>query len=50
MCHICAKELLDSNFNEADIYKISIFNEIATNFTYSQKSQVFEYNWNFLDE
>ena len=35
MCHICAKELLDSNFNEAVIYKISVFNEITPNFTYS---------------
>ena len=38
MCHICAKELLDANFNQAVIYKISIFNEIAPNFTYSQNS------------
>ena len=38
MCHTCAKELLDSNFNEAVIDKISIFNEIAPNFTYSQES------------
>ena len=31
MCHICGKELLDSNFSsyEAVIYKISVFNEIA---------------------
>ena len=28
MCHICAKELLDWNFNSAVIYKISVFNEI----------------------
>ena len=38
MCHICAKGFLDSNFNEAVIDKISIFHEIAPNFTYSQKS------------
>ena len=38
ICHMCAKELLDSNFNLADIYKLSIFNEIAPNFPYSQKS------------
>ena len=38
MCHICAKELLDLNFNEAVIDKASIFNEIAQNFTYSQES------------
>ena len=35
-CYICAKELLDSNFNQAVIDKISNFNEIAPNFTYSQ--------------
>ena len=39
---LCAKELLFSNFNIAVIYKISIFNEIATNFTYSQKSYFFK--------
>ena len=50
MCHICAKELLDSNFNEAVICKISIFNEIDPNFTYSQKLYFFKYNWNFLDQ
>ena len=38
MCHIRAKGHLDLNFNEAVIYKISIFKEIAPNFTYSQKS------------
>ena len=38
MRHICAKELLDSNFNHADIYKILIFKEIAPNFTYLQKT------------
>ena len=37
-CHICAKELLDSNFNEEVINKISNFNEIAQNFIYLQKS------------
>ena len=37
MCHICAKELLDSNFNYAVIYKISFFNKIAQKFIYSQK-------------
>ena len=36
MCHICAKEIIDSNFNKAVIYLISDFNEIAPNFTYSQ--------------
>ena len=38
MRYIYAKERLYSNFNEALIYKISVFNEIAPNFTYSQKS------------
>ena len=38
MCHTCAKELLDSIFNWAVIEKISNLNEIAPNFTYSQKS------------
>ena len=42
MRHICAKELLDLNFNHAIIYKTSIF-------TYLQKSYFFKYNWNFLD-
>ena len=49
MCHICAKELLDSNFNQA-VDRISNFNEIALNFTYSQKSYFLKYNWNFLDQ
>ena len=31
MCHICAKELLDSNFNQSVIYKITNFNEITPN-------------------
>ena len=34
MRHICAKQFLDANFNEAVIDKISIFQEIAPNFTY----------------
>ena len=38
LCHICAKLILDSNFNLAVIHKISIFNEIAPNFTYSHES------------
>ena len=50
MCHVCAKGFLDSNFNEAVIDKISVFQEIAPNFTYLQKSQFFKYNWNFLDQ
>ena len=38
MCHTCAKEYLDSNFNQAVIDKISIFLEIDPNSTYSHKS------------
>ena len=32
LCHICAKEFLDSNFNSAVIDKISNFKEIDPNF------------------
>ena len=32
MRHICAKEFLDSNFNEAVIDKISNVHDIAQNF------------------
>ena len=39
MCHICAEGFLDSNFNQAVIDKISIFHEIAPNFTYLQKKK-----------
>ena len=39
MCNIYAKEHLDSNFNQAVIYKISNFNEIAQNFTFSKKKK-----------
>ena len=38
ICHICAKEFLDLNFNYAVIDKISNFHEIAPNSTYSHKS------------
>ena len=38
MCHICAITFLDLNFNKAVIDKISNFQEIPPNFTYSQKS------------
>ena len=38
ICHTCAKECLDSNFNLEVIDKISNFHEIAPNSTYSQKS------------
>ena len=41
-CHICAKGFLDSNFDEAVIDKISNFNELAPNFTYSQKLVIFK--------
>ena len=37
MSHLCAKAVLDSNFDYAVIDKISNFQEIAPNFTYSQK-------------
>ena len=43
MCHTCAKEFLNSNFNEAVIDKISIFNEIAPNSTYLHKSSFFKH-------
>ena len=49
-CHICAKGFLDTNFNQAVIDKISIFHEIAPNYTYSQKSLLLKYNRNFLDQ
>ena len=38
MCHTCAKELLNSSFNKAVIDKISNFQDIAPNFTFSQIS------------
>ena len=50
ICHTCAKEFLNSTFNLAVIDKISNFNEIAPNFTFSQKSQFFKYICNFLDQ
>ena len=37
-CHTCAKGLLDSNFHQEVIKKISNFQEIAPNFTDSQNS------------
>ena len=42
MCHTCANEILDSNFN-----KILKLHEIAPNFTYLQKSYFLKYNWNW---
>ena len=50
MCHTCAKEFLNANFNEAVIDKISKFHEIAPNSTYSRKSLFFKYFCNFLDQ
>ena len=47
MHHICAKGFFDSNSNEAVIDKISVFHQIAPNFTYKI---VIKYNWNFLDQ
>ena len=38
MCHTCAKEFLNSSFNSAVIDKISNFQEIAPNSTFSQIS------------
>ena len=37
VCRMRTKGFLDSNFNQAVIDKISNFQEIAPNFTYSQK-------------
>ena len=45
MCDLCAKWFFDYEFNLADIDKISNFNEIASNFTYSWTSKIFKYNW-----
>ena len=50
MCHTCAKEFLDLNFNQAVINIISDFHEIAPNSTYSHKSYFFKYICNFLDQ
>ena len=36
-CHICAKDFLDSNIDQAVIDKIRFFHGMAQNFTYSQK-------------
>ena len=36
MCHICAKEFLNSSLNWEVIDKISNFHDIAPNFTFSQ--------------
>ena len=50
MCHTCAKEFLNSSFNEAVIDKISNFRDFAPNFTFSQKSYFLKYICNFLDQ
>ena len=44
MCDLCAKGFFDNDFNLADIDKISNFNKIASNFTYSWTSKVIKYN------
>ena len=49
MCDICAKGFFDYEFNSADIDKISNFNEIAWNFTYSWTSKFLKYNWTDTD-
>ena len=51
MCDLCAKGFFDYEFNSADIGigKISNFNEIASNFTYSWTSKFFKYNWTDTD-
>ena len=38
MCRTCAKEFLNSSFNEAVIDQISYFQDIAPNFTLKKKS------------
>ena len=38
MCHVCAKEFLDLNFNKAVFDGISNFHGIAPNLRYSKKS------------
>ena len=51
MCHTCAKEFSDSNFNEAVIDKISIFHEIAPKFPHIHINRnLFKYICNFLDQ
>ena len=43
MSKMCEREFSDSNFDLEDIGKISIFQEIAPNFT-------FKHNYDFLDQ
>ena len=42
--YMCTKEFSYSNFKEAVIGKISIFQEIPQNFTYLQKLKFLKYN------
>ena len=48
MSNMCEKGLSDSNVNQAVIGKISIFKEIAPNFTYSQKVGIFQVSLDFF--
>ena len=41
MRHICAKELIDSNFNLAVIFKISDFNDDCPKFHIFTKKRIF---------
>ena len=57
MCGICAKGVLDSNFNGAVMNKISNFQEFAPKFTYpyskkkkKKKIIFFKCNYIFLDQ
>ena len=50
MCHTCAKEFLNSNLNLAVIDKISNFQDIDPNFTFSQKLIIFQVDCNSLDQ
>ena len=52
MSHICAKKcfFFDSNLSYTVIDKISNFQEIAPNFTYSQNRNFLKYKQNFLDQ
>ena len=48
ICHICAKEFLDSNFNEVVIDKISNFHEILPNFHIFTGVVIFQVYLNFV--
>ena len=47
---MCEKEFSVSNFDQAVIVKMSIFQETFPNFTYSQKLYIFQSYWKFLDQ